>query len=104
MKIIESNNYQILIGKKTLTEFGFSNYSTIAILVDENTRKHCLPILTKRVPVLKNVIIIEIQSGEENKNIATCNYIWQQLTNHNFDRDSLLINLGGGVIGDMGGF
>ena len=104
MKIIESNNYQILIGKKTLTEFGFSNYSTIAILVDENTRKHCLPILIKRVPVLKNVIIIEIQSGEENKNIATCNYIWQQLTNHNFNRNSLLINLGGGVIGDMGGF
>lgn len=104
MKIIESNNYQILIGEKTLTEFGFSNYSTIVILVDENTRKHCLPILIKKVPVLENVIVIEIGSSEENKNISACNHIWQELTNNNSDRDSLLINLGGGVICDMGGF
>mgnify|MGYP003324163997 CR=1 FL=1 len=52
----------------------------------------------------QNSIIIEIKSGEKNKNISTCNLIWEQLTINNFDRKSLLINLGGGVIGDMGGF
>ena len=104
MKVIESDNYQISIGDKSLTAFEVSDYSAIAILVDENTKKHCLPTFLGENPQLNNSIIIEIKSGEENKNIATCNYIWQQLTNHNFNRNSLLINLGGGVIGDMGGF
>jgi len=104
MKVIESDNYQILIGEKSLTAFWFSDYSAVAILVDENTKKHCLPFLLGANPQLNNALIIEIKSGEENKNIATCNYIWQQLTSHNFDRNSLLLNLGGGVIGDMGGF
>jgi len=104
MKVIESDNYQILIGEKSLTAFGFSDYSAVAILVDENTKKHCLPFLLSANPQLNNALIIEIKSGEENKNIGTCNYIWQQLTSHNFDRNTLLLNLGGGVIGDMGGF
>jgi 3-dehydroquinate synthase len=72
----------------------------VAILVDENTKKDCL----SKLPNFENSIIIEIQSGEENKNLSTCNFIWGELTKHNFDRNSLLINLGGGVIGDMGGF
>ena len=104
MKIIRSDNYDVCIGEKSLVHFNFSDYSTLTILVDENTKKHCLPLLLTQLPALSNSLIIEIKSGEENKNISTCNYIWQQLTNHNFDRDSLLINLGGGVIGDMGGF
>ncbi|MBT6650611.1 MAG: 3-dehydroquinate synthase, partial [Flavobacteriales bacterium] len=66
----------------------------------ENTKQNCLP----KLPQLDNSIIIEIKSGEEHKNINTCNFIWKQLTVHHFDRNSLLINLGGGVIGDMGGF
>ncbi len=77
------------------------SYSKIAVLVDENTKQHCYPhikaLLTKHV-------LIEIPSGEENKNIDTCNKIWQELTDNEFDRKSLLLNLGGGVIGDMGGF
>ena len=44
MKVIESDNYQISIGDKSLTAFGFTDYSALAILVDENTKKHCLPI------------------------------------------------------------
>ncbi|HOU47323.1 MAG TPA: 3-dehydroquinate synthase, partial [Chitinophagales bacterium] len=51
-----------------------------------------------------NFIIIQTQSGEENKNLMTCENIWQQLIQKNFDRKALIINLGGGVIGDMGGF
>jgi len=102
--IIRANNYPIVIGENSLTEFNFPDYSQIAILVDENTRELCLPILIKQVPSLKTAIVIEIKSGEENKNIGTCSFIWEALTNNNFDRNSLLINLGGGVIGDMGGF
>ena len=72
----------------------------IAILVDENTLVHCLP----KLSVVKETPLIQINSGEKNKNIETCNIIWQQLTDIKFTRKSLLINLGGGVIGDMGGF
>lgn len=78
-----------------------NQYSKIAIVVDDNTKRDCLPIIQKIVATQK---IIELPSGEENKNIDTCQLIWQDLTDLAFDRNSLLINLGGGVIGDMGGF
>ena len=69
-----------------------------AILVDEHTRMDCLPLLDSDLP------IIEIRSGEKNKTIDTCALIWQAMTDLGFSRKSLLINVGGGVIGDMGGF
>ena len=100
MKEVISDNYSIWIGADSLSKLDVSEYSKVAILVDENTKRDCLNKLSKA----DNYIIIEIKSGEKNKNISTCNFIWQELTNHNFDRNSLLINLGGGVIGDMGGF
>jgi 3-dehydroquinate synthase len=102
--IIQANNYPIVIGENSLTEFNFQDYSQFAILVDENTRNLCLPLFIKQVPSLKKAIVIEIKSGEENKDISTCIFIWEQLTKNNFERNALLINLGGGVIGDIGGF
>ena len=100
MKEVISDNYSIWIGADSLSKLDLSEYSKVAILVDENTKRDCLNKLSKA----DNSIIIEIKSGEENKNISTCNFIWQELTSHNFNRNSLMINLGGGVIGDMGGF
>jgi len=79
------------------------NYSKIFVLVDENTKIHCLPILQTQLADYQ-LNIIEIQSGEIYKNIKTCQQIWSTLMTAQADRDSLLINLGGGVIGDMGGF
>ncbi len=78
-----------------------NNYSKIAVLVDENTHQHCYPFISKDLP---DHHLIKIQSGEENKNIETCSDIWEEITHHSFDRNALFINLGGGVIGDMGGF
>ena len=100
MKEIKSDNYSIWLGENSLSKLDISGYSKVAILVDENTKRDCLA----KLPQLENSIIIEVSSGEINKSISSCNYIWEQLSEHNFDRDSLLINLGGGVIGDMGGF
>ena len=100
MKEIKAIDYSIWIGKNSFSKLDISNYSQVAILVDENTKRDCL----SKLPQIENVLIIEIKSGEEYKNISTCNLIWEQLTINNFDRNSLLINLGGGVIGDMGGF
>jgi len=100
VKEILSSNYSIWIGKDSLSKLNVKSYSKVAILVDENTKKNCL----YKLPKIEQPIIIEIPSGEKNKNITTCNLIWKELTNNKFDRDSIIINLGGGVIGDIGGF
>ena len=77
------------------------SFSQVAVLVDENTSRHCYPLVKDYLP---NHHLIKIQSGERHKNLDTCAHIWQELTDAGFDRKALLINLGGGVIGDMGGF
>lgn len=76
-------------------------YSQTGVLVDSNTRIHCYPLLKDFLPPHE---LIEVQAGEEQKNICTCQVIWQKLTDKHFDRHSLVIVLGGGVLGDMGGF
>lgn len=79
------------------------DYNKIYVLVDENTRKHCYPRIKS---VLKSYShqLIQISSGEKNKTLNTCERIWDKMLTQNADRSSLVINLGGGVIGDMGGF
>ncbi|AFM03903.1 3-dehydroquinate synthetase [Bernardetia litoralis DSM 6794] len=78
----------------------------VAVLVDENTKRDCYPILDKvfENAKLSKPLLIEIPSGETNKTLETCTHIWYELTQNHFDRNSILLNLGGGVIGDMGGF
>ena len=78
--------------------------STIFILVDENTNEHCLPILLQAMETECRHEIIEIEAGEKYKNLETCIGVWNALTELGGDRKSLLINLGGGVITDLGGF
>jgi 3-dehydroquinate synthase len=78
--------------------------STIFILVDENTNEHCLPTLLQAMETQSRLEIIEIEAGEKFKNLETCIGVWNALTELGGDRKSLLINLGGGVITDLGGF
>lgn len=96
----------IFIGKDSLQKvsqfIATHSFSSVFLLADENTLKHCYPKLKARLPKAHTVILIK--SGEQNKTIKTCETIWKKLTDANADRNSLLINLGGGVIGDMGGF
>jgi 3-dehydroquinate synthase len=79
-----------------------THFSSVFVLVDNNTLKHCFPILKKNLDI--SFQLIEIQSGEIYKNLETCSSIWQELTSKGADRKSILINLGGGVITDIGGF
>lgn len=76
-------------------------YSSLAVLVDENTHRDCLPIIESSLP---NDAIIQVKSGESEKNINTCLSIWQGMTSQALDRHGCLVVLGGGVLGDMGGF
>lgn len=77
------------------------NYSKITLLVDDHTDRHCYPLVQKVLPHCQKIII---PGGEEHKNLATCEIIWGRMTEFELDRHSVLIILGGGVLGDMGGF
>lgn len=76
-------------------------YSKVVVLTDENTHRHCYPLIS---PGIQAARLIEIASGEDQKNLDTCTRIWQELTDEMVDRHGCLVILGGGVLGDMGGF
>ncbi|MEL6976623.1 MAG: 3-dehydroquinate synthase family protein [Bacteroidota bacterium] len=79
------------------------DYSKVFVLVDENTEALCLPGL---MPLLEPYVseVLTIPPGEEHKNITSCLRLWEALSQKGGDRKSILINLGGGVLTDMGGF
>lgn len=78
--------------------------SKIFILVDENTHEHCLSIFLQKMQTSAETEVIEIEAGEEFKHIETCSGVWNALSELEADRKSLMINLGGGVVTDLGGF
>lgn len=80
------------------------NPSKIFILCDENTHDRCLPILLGNLVTEIPLEILEIEPGEEMKTIETAVQLWEILSEFEADRKSLILNLGGGVITDMGGF
>jgi 3-dehydroquinate synthase len=80
------------------------NYSKIFVFADTNTSALCIPIFREFLDELEDFDIIETDPGEENKNIDFCIGIWKTLLDFGADRKCLMINLGGGVITDMGGF
>lgn len=87
---------------KDLREFLLAKkYSKLAVLTDENTLKHCYSEIKGEIP---DHVLIQTKSGEENKTLTTCSAIWQAMTDHMLDRHACMIILGGGVLGDMGGF
>ncbi|PWH82376.1 3-dehydroquinate synthase [Algibacter marinivivus] len=81
-----------------------NNFSKIFILVDENTHQYCLSKFLEKLETNIAIEIIEIESGEINKTIDTCIGVWNTLSELDADRKSLMINIGGGVITDLGGF
>ncbi len=76
---------------------------SIYILTDDNTKRLCLPKLLQSSK-LQACHIISIASGDANKNIDSAVEIWKYLSQNKATRKSLMINLGGGVVTDMGGF
>jgi 3-dehydroquinate synthase len=100
---LDCQSYKIEFGEisSTLSKVNFLDYSKVAVIVDENTLLYCYPLIEKLLP---SHYVIQIKEGEENKNLETCQNIWNQFLEKSIDRNSLIINLGGGVIGDMGGF
>ncbi|TAF66300.1 MAG: 3-dehydroquinate synthase [Cytophagales bacterium] len=71
------------------------------VLTDKNAHQHCYPIIA---PYLPQHHLFIVEAGETHKNIQTCTQIWNAMTQANLTRQALSLHLGGGVIGDMGGF
>jgi len=78
------------------------DWSSVFVLCDTNTHKYCYPLLEKSG--VKPDRLIVIGAGEHHKTLQTASSIWSQLLEAGADRSSLLINLGGGVVTDIGGF
>ncbi|WP_159799378.1 3-dehydroquinate synthase [Flavobacterium sp. MK4S-17] len=108
MKAIITPNYPIYFNEEcynflqdTVTP---ENYSVVFIIADSNTAQMCLPVFLEQFATEVTIEIIEVEPGEHNKNIETCIQVWYALTELGADRRSLIINLGGGLVTDMGGF
>lgn len=81
-----------------------NSFSKLFIIVDTNTHLHCLPHFMSNLETDLECEIIEIEAGEAHKNIDTCVGVWNALSELGADRKSLIINVGGGVVTDLGGF
>ncbi len=105
---IKAQNYQVYFnesGFQFLNELlQLKKYSKIFVLVDGNTNECCLPLFLSEMTTDIPFEVIEIEAGEEFKNIETCTQVWYALSELEADRKSLIINLGGGVVTDLGGF
>ena len=108
MKSIETQHYAIHFNSTCYLELekylSSHDFSKIFILVDSNTHEHCLSKFLSELTTNKSLEIIEIEAGEEHKTIDTCVGVWNALSDLEADRKSLMINLGGGVVTDLGGF
>lgn len=84
---------------------GRQRYSRIAVVADSNTRALCLPVLLEQTGLpAADLYIVEIPAGETHKTLSTCEKVWSGMLAAQLDRKALVINLGGGVVGDLGGF
>jgi 3-dehydroquinate synthase len=81
-----------------------SHFSKILVLCDENTFRDCWPVLKDILPSNVLVDVYTMEVGEVSKSLSVCNSIWEKMTSMKMDRKDLLINLGGGVVCDVGGF
>lgn len=108
LESILAENYAVHFGSEG---FRFLNrwleekhYSKVFILTDTNTCAHCLPVFLAEIVGDYPFEIIEIEAGEPFKNLETCQQVWMALSDLGGDRKSILLNLGGGVVTDLGGF
>lgn len=104
MREIQLSTYNVSVGpvrESLVALLDGNDYTNIIVLVDEHTQEHCLPQIADLLPLH---IIVTVDAGEAHKNLNTCEKIWSQMADAKIDRHALMINLGGGVIGDMGGF
>lgn len=79
-----------------------TRFSSVVVLCDDNTLEHCFPLLEQSGINVSRTIVVG--AGERHKELHTLTHVWTQLLGSGADRSTLLINLGGGMVTDLGGF
>ena len=104
---IENKDHLISLGQRAWTDLKKlliqERWSTVFVLTDEASKKHCFPLFKKNFSE-KEIVLLTIPQGEASKSIEWAQKLWEELANKGADRRSLIINLGGGVVTDLGGF
>ncbi len=102
------NKQEILISSSLSTDLlhalQLKPYDKLFVLTDEETYKFCLPKLQTALQDTEAIIYIQIKHSDLNKTLDSLAHVWTELSNNGASRSSLLINLGGGMVTDLGGF
>ncbi|XOV68829.1 MAG: 3-dehydroquinate synthase [Fluviicola sp.] len=109
MKYIDTHNCRLEIGDITTSSLDEKLNSTYAdvkkvVIVDENSRVNCLEYVLTNFKALSEAEIILLPAGEDNKQLSIVEGVWEALTEYGVSRHDVIINLGGGMITDLGGF
>lgn len=108
MKSIQSSTYTVHFDTTCYQQLNAYlkayRFSMIFIIVDSHTHDSCLPKFMSQLQTEVPIEIIEIEAGEQHKTIDTCVGVWNAMSDLGGDRKSLVINVGGGVVTDLGGF
>lgn len=76
----------------------------IFVIVDVNTAQYVLPVLTEQCKAVQGAKVITVKAGDSEKTLDNAHVIWRELHNNNATRSAVVINVGGGVVTDLGGF
>lgn len=87
---------------KLVSALNDNDFSKLFVLTDTNTNRDCLTVFRSKVKC--DFTLLVMKAGEQNKHLNTCTQLWRELSEFGADRNALLINLGGGVVTDLGGF
>ena len=104
---MEELSWNIMVGDDVfehLDDVLSTQYDKVFFLVDENTHENCLPLVLGSLSELKDYEILEVPAGEESKCLDVAANLWRSLNDLGATRDALVINVGGGMITDLGGF
>ncbi len=98
-------NHPVHFGRRALARLkpfiARRGYSAVFVLTDTGSDRWCYPMLRPFLPAHTR---IRVRRGEATKQVKSCERIWSTLLLHRADRNAVLINVGGGMVCDLGGF
>lgn len=107
VKYEESMSQRVIITHNLATDLAMAisecEHDSIFVLTDDTTRKLCWPVLQDFIG-MRDARLIAIAPTDTHKNVESLVYVWRELERGHATRHSLLINLGGGMVTDLGGF
>lgn len=106
--VIHSFRHDVVMDQSLIALQEFINQTLdcdrFVVFCDSNTAIHCLPLFMQQIKLKKPLSVIQMPAGELSKNLTEVSRIWQEFTEQGIGRNAICINLGGGVVTDLGGF